>query len=191
MPFVQEVQAALDKSAGRMDKTIEHFNSEMGNIRAGRANPQILNKVTVNYYGTQTPITQMANISVTDARTLAISVWDQSAVKDVVKAILASDIGITPNDDGKVIRLIFPQPTEERRKELVKGIKKTTEDCKIAIRNERRDIMEVVKKLQKDSVISEDELKTVEKEVQTKLLDKYIAMLDKLSAAKEKEILEV
>ncbi len=191
MPYKPQVQEALDKTAAKMERTVEHFNSEMGNVRAGRANPQILNKVTVNYYGTATPVTQMANISVPDARTLAISVWDQSAVKDVVKALLASDIGITPNDDGKVIRLVFPQLTEERRKDLVKNIKKTNEDCKVAIRNERRDLMETLKKLQKDSVISEDEFKTVEKDVQSKLLDKYIATLDKLLAAKEKEILEV
>lgn len=191
MAYKPQVQEAIDKCTAKMEKTIDYFKAEMGNVRAGRANPQILSKVIVNYYGTPTPITQMANISVPDARTLAISVWDQSAVKEVIKAIMASDIGITPNDDGKVIRLVFPQPTEERRKELVKGVKKTNEECKIAIRNERRDLMEAVKKLQKDSVISEDELKTVEKDVQVKLLDKYIASLDKLLAEKEKEILEV
>lgn len=191
MAYKPQVQEAIDKCTAKMEKTIDYFKAEMGNVRAGRANPQILSKVIVNYYGTPTPITQMANIGVPDARTLAISVWDQSAVKDVIKAIMASDIGITPNDDGKVIRLVFPQPTEERRKELVKGVKKTNEECKIAIRNERRDLMEAVKKLQKDSVISEDELKTVEKDVQVKLLDKYIASLDKLLAEKEKEILEV
>ena len=185
-----QIQETLDKCTARMEKTVEHFKGEMANIRAGRANPQILNKVTVDYYGTPTPITQMANVSVPDARTLAISVWDQSAVKNVVKALLASDIGITPNDDGKVIRLAFPQLTEERRKELVKAVKKINEDSKVAIRNERRDLMESLKKLEKDGVISEDELKASEKDVH-KLLDKYIEALDKVLSDKEKEILEV
>ena len=185
-----QIQEALDKCAQRMEKTLEFFKAEMANVRAGRANPQILNKVTVNYYGTPTPLNQMANISVPDARTLAISVWDQSAVKDVIKGIMASDIGITPNDDGKIIRLAFPQLTEERRRDLVKNIKKTNEESKVAIRNERRDLMEALKKIQKDGAISEDELKASEKDVQ-KLLDKYIAALDGALATKENEILEV
>ena len=185
-----QIQEAIDKCTARMEKSVEFFKAEMGNVRAGRANPQILNKISVTCYGTPTPLTQIANISVPEARTLAIKLWDKSLVKDTIKAIMASDIGITPSDDGSVIRLAFPQLTEERRKDLVKLIKKTNEESKIAVRNERRDLMEAIKKLQKDSVISEDELKASEKDVQ-KLLDKYIALLDKALADKEKEILEV
>jgi ribosome recycling factor len=173
-----------------MEKSVEFFKSEMAAVRAGRANPQILNKITVNYYGTPTPLTQMANISVPEARVLTISVWDQSALKDVTKALQASDLGITPVDDGRIIRLVFPQLTEDRRKDLVKQSKKTCEDSKVAIRNERRDAMELIKKLKKDGVITEDELSLYEKDIQ-KLLEKYSANLDKILADKEKEILEV
>ena len=185
-----QVTEIINKVAPKMEKTAEFFKTELAGIRAGRANPQLLNKITVNYYGTPTPLTQMANISVPEARLLTISVWDQSAVKDVVKAILASDLGITPSDDGKIIRLAFPQLTEERRKELVKQIKKLSEDAKVALRNERRDALEVIKRLKKDSAVTEDELAASEKEMQ-KILDKHIVSVDKILADKEKEILSV
>ncbi|GHU99393.1 ribosome-recycling factor [Clostridia bacterium] len=190
MPNNPQVTEIINKAAAKMEKSVEFFKTEMNNVRAGRANPKVLDKITVNYYGTPTPLTQMANISVPEARVLAISVWDQSAVKEVTKAILASDLGITPADDGRIIRLAFPQLTEDRRKDLVKQAKKTCEDSKVALRNERRDAMELVKKLKKDGVITEDELSLYEKDVQ-KLLDKYSVNLDKILADKEKEILEV
>jgi len=185
-----EVKEIVDKTTVKMEKSVEFFKSEMGSIRAGRANPQLLNKITVDYYGTPTPITQMANISVPEARILLISVWDQSAVKNVSKAIMASDLGIMPADDGKVIRLVFPQLTEERRKDLVKTARRSCEESKVALRNERRDAIENVKKLQKTSAITEDDLAQQEKEIQ-KLLEKYSTALDKALADKEKEILEV
>jgi ribosome recycling factor len=144
----------------------------------------------VDYYGTPTPLNQMANISVPEARLITISLWDASALKNVTKAIMASDLGITPTDDGKIIRLAFPQLTEERRKDLVKSVKKTAEEFKVGIRNERRDILEVFKKLKKDAGMTEDELATQEKEVQ-KATDKYIAALEKVLADKEKEILDI
>ncbi|MDR1094217.1 MAG: ribosome recycling factor [Clostridiales bacterium] len=190
MPTNPQATEIIGKATVKMEKSVEFFKTEMGNIRAGRANPQILNKITVNYYGTPTPIAQMANISVPEARVLAISVWDASALKEVNKAILASDLGINPTDDGKTIRLVFPQLTEDRRKELAKQTKKICEDSKIALRNERRDAIELIKKLKKDGAITEDELVLYEKDVQ-KLLEKYSANLDKLLADKEKEIFEV
>ena len=174
----------------KLDKVVAHFQSEMNNTRAGRANPPVLDKIVVDYYGMPTPLHQMANIGVPDARTLAISLWDTSALKDVTKAILASDLGITPSDDGKVIRLVFPQLTEERRKELVKQIKRVAEDSKVAVRNERRDCIETVKKGKKDSLVTEDELATAEKDVQ-KIVDKYIANIDSILSAKEKDLLAV
>ncbi len=185
-----QVQTEYDKYEGKLSKALDHFRSEMVAVRAGRANPQILNKIVVDYYGTPTPLSQMANITVPEARMLMISLWDVSMVKAVSKAIAASDIGINPSDDGKVIRLVFPQLTEERRKELVKQIKKTCEDTKVVLRNERRDMIEALKKLKKDSVITEDEQASVEKDVQ-KTLDKAIEEAEKVLKAKEAEILEV
>lgn len=190
MVDVAEVKSLFEKLESKMVKSVDFFKEELGTVRAGRANPQILNKVMVNYYGTMTPISQMANISVPEARLLTISVWDQSALKDVTKAILASDIGITPSDDGKVIRLVFPQLTEERRRELVKQIKKSTEDAKVTIRNERRDAIEVLKRYKKDNILTEDDLADCEKDAQ-KLTDKFILEIERLFAEKEKEILEV
>ena len=159
-------------------------------IRAGRANPQILNKIAVDYYGTLTPLSQMATITVPEARMLVISLYDVSMLKEVVKAINASDIGINPTDDGKTIRLVFPQLTEERRKDLTKQVKRISEDTKVVLRNERRDIMDSLKKLKKDSVITEDEVASYEKDVQ-KSLDKFIESVDKLLKDKESEILEI
>ena len=169
-----------------LDKALTHQNNEYIVIRAGRANPHILDKIFIDYYGVPTPIKQMANISVQEARILCISVWDASQIKNVSKAIAASDIGITPSDDGKVIRLVFPQLNEE----IVKQIKKIAEDSKIAMRGARRDIMDALKSLKKDGELSEDECAGLEGDVQ-KLLDKYVDKVDDAFSAKEKEILEV
>ena len=173
-----------------MEKAVKHYEGELNNVRAGRANPHILDKIVIDYYGTMTPINHVANISVPEARQLAISPWDVSNVKPIVKAILASDIGITPTDDGKIIRLNFPMLTEERRRELVKSTKKLVEDTKVICRNARRDAIDGIKKLKKDSEITEDESATYEKEVQ-KRLDEVSAKIDKLMEVKEKEIMQV
>lgn len=188
--YLPQVQTEYDKYEARLGKALDHFKGEMISVRAGRANPQILNKIVVDYYGTPTPLNQMANISVPEARVLTISLWDVSMVKAVSKAIAASDIGINPSDDGKIIRLVFPQLTEERRKELGKQIKKTCEDTKVVLRNERRDMIEALKRLKKDNVITEDEQASIEKDVQ-KTLDRYIDEAEKVLKAKEAEILEV
>ena len=172
----------------RMKKTISVYEENLSEIRAGRANPAILNKLTVEYYGTATPINQVAGISVPEARLIVIQPWDVSVLKDIEKAILASDIGITPNNDGKVIRLNFPELNEERRKELVKDIKKMGEEAKVAVRQVRRDGLDEFKKQQKDSLITEDDLKQAEDQVQ-KLTDKYVEEIDKLTDAKEKEVM--
>ena len=185
-----QVKEEFDKYEEKLNKAIEYLRGEFLTIRAGRANPQILNKITVDYYGQPTTIPNMANITVPEARMLVISLWDVSMVKKVVSAIQASDIGITPSDDGKVIRLVFPQLTEERRKELTKQTKKLSEDCKVTLRNERRDIMDVLKKFKKDSIITEDEEKTYGAEVQ-KTLDKYTADVDSMLKSKDAEILEI
>lgn len=185
-----QVKEEFDNYELQLEKGLEYLRGEFLTIRAGRANPQILNKVTVDYYGTPTPLSSMANITVPEARMLVISLWDASMVKETVKAIMASDIGITPTDDGKVIRLVFPQLTEERRKELTKQIKKIAEDSKVTLRNERRDMMDILKKFKKDNIITEDEEKTYGAEVQ-KSLDSYIAKIDALLKDKEAEILEI
>ena len=174
----------------RMKKTVSVYEENLSEIRAGRANPAILNKISVEYYGVQTPINQVAGISVPEARVIVIQPWDISILKEIEKAILASDIGLNPNNDGKVIRLNFPELTEERRKELVKDIKKIAEEAKVAIRSIRRDGMEEVKAKQKNSEITEDEKVSKEEEIQ-KLTDKYIAEIDKILGNKEKEILNV
>ena len=174
----------------RMDKTIEVFKQSLSEVRAGRANPAILNKVSVEYYGTPTPINQVAGISVPEARLIVIQPWDASILKEIEKAILASDIGINPNNDGKVIRLNFPELTEERRKELVKDIKKMAEESKVAVRAVRRDGIDKAKVMQKNSEITEDDLRTAEDTIQ-KLTDKKIEEIDKVLADKEKEILTV
>lgn len=172
----------------RMKKTISVYDENLSEIRAGRANPAILNKLTVEYYGTATPINQVAGISVPEARLIVIQPWDGSVLKEIERAILASDIGITPNNDGKVIRLNFPELNEERRKELVKDIKKMGEEAKVAVRQVRRDGLDEFKKQQKDSLITEDDLKQAEDQVQ-KLTDKYVEEIDKLTDAKEKEVM--
>lgn len=173
-----------------MEKKIDWLKSEFLTIRAGRANPHMLDKILVNYYGTMTPINQMANIAVPEARMITITPWDMSQVKEVTKAIQNSDLGINPSDDGRMIRLVFPMPTEERRKELVKTIRKIAEDARVGIRNERRDTLDVFKKMEKNKEITQDEYSAIEKEVQN-LTNKYVGIIDKVSNDKEKEILEI
>ena len=174
----------------RMQKTISVLEGNLAEIRAGRANPAILNKINVDYYGTSTPINQVAGISVPEARLIVIQPWDMSVLKEIERAILASDIGITPNNDGKVIRLAFPELNEERRKELAKDIRKMGEDAKVAIRNARRDGIDEARRLEKDSEMTEDELKQAEDKIQ-KLTDKYVEEIDQLVANKEKEIMTI
>ncbi len=174
----------------KMKKTISVYQEDLSEIRAGRANPAILNKINISYYGVPTPINQVAGISVPEARMIVIQPWDVSVLKEIEKAILASDIGINPNNDGKVIRLNFPELTEERRKELVKDIKKIAEESKVSIRSIRREGMDMVKNLNKTSQITEDELERDEDAIQ-KLTDKYIDQIDKILADKEKEVMSV
>ena len=174
----------------RMEKSIGAFKEKLSEIRAGRANPAILNKVKIDYYGTPTPINQVAGVSVPEARLIVIQPWDVSVLKDIEKAILASDIGLNPNNDGKVIRLAFPELTEERRKELAKEIRKIAEEAKVSIRAIRRDGIDEAKAKQKNREITEDELKSAETEIQ-KITDKYIDEIDKILADKEKEIMSV
>ncbi|MCI8355715.1 MAG: ribosome recycling factor [Lachnospiraceae bacterium] len=172
----------------KMKKTCEHLSSDYLGIRAGRANPHVLDKLRVNYYGTPTPIQQVGNITIPEARMIQIAPWEKSLIKDIEKAILASDIGITPSNDGAVIRLVFPELTEERRKDLVKEVKKKAEECKVAVRNIRRDGNDAFKKIAKE--ISEDEVKQLEDELQ-KMTDKFIKDVDKMMEEKSKEILTV
>ncbi len=174
----------------KMNKTISVFEENLSEIRAGRANPAILNKITVDYYGVPTPINQVAGISVPEARTILIQPWDASILKEIEKAILKSDIGINPNNDGKSIRLNFPELNEERRKELVKDIRKLAEDAKVAIRAIRRDAIDEAKAMQKKSEITEDDLKNEENEIQ-KLTDKKVEEVDALLDKKEKEIINI
>ncbi len=173
----------------KMKKTIEHLASEYATIRAGRANPHVLDKIKVDYYGTPTPIQQVGNISVPEARMIQIAPWEKSLIKEIEKAIMMSDVGITPSNDGQIIRLVFPELTEDRRKELVKDVKKKGEECKVAIRNIRREGNDAFKKLLK-SDISEDEIKDLEDELQ-KLTDKAVKEVDHLVEEKSKEILTV
>ena len=174
----------------KMTKTVENLEGEYATIRAGRANPNILNKIKVEYYGVPTPMQQLANITVPEARTLMIAPWEPSLVKAIEKAILNSDLGLTPNNDGKNIILNFPELTEERRKEIVKDIKKKGENAKVAIRNIRRDANDAIKKMEKAGDISEDELKTNEDKIQ-KMTVKYVGLIDKAIEKKSTEILTV
>ena len=180
----------LTQFEDKMTKTLENLESEYTSIRAGRANPNILNKIKVEYYGVPTPMQQLANITVPEARTLMIAPWEPSLVKAIEKAILNSDLGITPNNDGKNIILNFPELTEDRRKELVKDIKKKGEQAKVAIRNIRRDANDGFKKQLKANEISEDEQKDNEDKIQ-KLIDKYVGLIDKAVEAKSNEIMTV
>ena len=184
---VEELMLTLED---KLDKTASVLREEYANIRAGRANPHILDKIQVDYYGTMSPINQVGNISVADAKCLVISPWDTSLLKGIEKAILQSNIGLTPTNDGKVIRLIFPDLTEERRRELAKQIKALSEDAKVAARNVRREAMDALKKMKTAKEISEDECASQEKEVE-KIVSKYMEQIDKHTADKEKEIMSV
>ncbi|MDO5382442.1 MAG: ribosome recycling factor [Eubacteriales bacterium] len=174
----------------KMQKSVESLKEDFTTIRAGRANPHILDKIRVDYYGTPTPLQQVANISVPEARMIQIQPWEANLIKEIEKAILVSDLGITPNNDGKAIRLIFPELTEERRKELAKDVKKKGDNAKVAVRNVRRDANDQIKKQNKAGEISDDEAKNAEDEIQ-KLTDKYVAAIDKAIEEKSEEILTV
>lgn len=174
----------------KMEKSLDNLSAEFSAIRAGRANPHILDKLRVDYYGSPTPIQQVANVTVPEARSILITPWEASLVKEIEKAIINSDLGVMPNNDGKSVRINFPELTEERRKELVKDVKKKGESAKVAIHNIRRDANDAFKKQNKANEISEDELKNLEDKVQ-KLTDKYIAEIDKAIDVKSKEILTV
>lgn len=187
---IMEVELVFEELNTRSEKSITAMKNELAAMKAGRANVRILDKILVDYYGTPTPINQMANITVPEARVLAISVWDASAIKNVEKAILASNIGITPINDGKLIRLIFPELTEERRRQLVKEVKTLGENTKVAIRNIRRDAIEDLRSLKKNSIITEDDHDKFEKDVE-KAVNGFIAEIDKMMADKEKEIMSV
>ena len=174
----------------KMDKTLDVLADNFGAVRAGRANAKVLDRISVEYYGSETPLNGVATISSPDARTLVIQPWDTKLLKDIQKAIQCSDLGINPQNDGRVIRLVFPQLTEERRKELTKQVKKYAEDAKVAMRNIRRDGMDYVKKLKKNSEITEDDQKKAEKDLQD-MLDKFIKKVDDATAAKEKELMAI
>ena len=174
----------------RMDKTMEHLGEEFDAVRAGRANPKVLDRISVEYYGSETPLNGVATISSPDARTLVIQPWDGKLLKDIQKAIQVSDLGINPQNDGRVIRLVFPQLTEERRKDLTKQVKKYGEEAKVAVRNIRREAIDKFKKQQKASEITEDDYKTVEKDIQ-KLTDDYIKEVEGIADKKEKELFEI
>mgnify|MGYP004644654437 FL=1 len=187
---IEEVDFLFETFDEENLKTYENYRTELQGIRAGRANPHILDKVEVEYYGTMTPLNQMANVTIAEARVLVVSVWDKSALKNVEKAILAANVGITPNNDGTVIRLVFPEVTEERRRALVKDIKQGAEETKIVLRNHRRDINEELKKLKKDSAITEDDLTNFLEEVD-KRLAKEIEKVEETAKKKEDEVMSV
>ena len=180
----------IDNAVEKMGKTNSVYQEELRSIRAGRANPQLLERITVDYYGVQTPLTQMGNITAPEPRMLVINLWDQKSIPLVEKAILKSDLGLNPSNDGKIIRLVIPELNEERRKELTKLVRKNAEEAKVAIRSIRRDAMEQFKKLEKDSKITEDDRKQAEKKMQDKT-DEAIKGIDALCAEKEKEIMAV
>ena len=184
------MQTQIKKASESMDRRVAHMQQEFSEIRAGRANPGVLDKVKVDYYGAPTPVNQLAAVSVTEARTLTVQPWDISVLRQIEKAILTSDIGINPQNDGKVIRLVFPPLTEDRRKEIVKDIVKITEATKVQVRNVRRDLIDKLKAMKKSVELTEDDLKQGEKKAQ-ELTDKVIKNIDVLSAAKQKEILEM
>ena len=186
----EEVDLYLAEFDENLSKTVNYYADELLQFRAGRANPKLIERITVDYYGTMTPLSQMSTISVPEARMIMISVWDISQLRNVCKAIEAANLGLNPSDDGRVIRLIFPALTEERRKELVREINKLTENTKVTCRNFRRDVLDEFKKMKKDSSITEDEMDLLEKEVQ-KRLDATVAKLDTMQANKEKEIMEI
>lgn len=184
------MDSKLEQFNSKMGKTLDTLREEYSTIRAGRANPHLLDKIRVDYYGQPSPLQGVANISVPEARVIQIQPWESKLIKEIEKAIITSDLGLTPSNDGKVIRLVFPELTEERRRDLVKDVKKKAENAKVAIRNIRRDANDMLKKMNKASEISEDELKLQENEIQ-QLTDKFIAEIDKAMDAKSKEILTV
>ncbi|MCQ2523313.1 MAG: ribosome recycling factor [Lachnospiraceae bacterium] len=183
------MDSRVEQYQEKMQKAFDFMTSEFATIRAGRANPHVLDKVRVDYYGTPTPVAQVGNITVPEPRIIQIAPWEKSLIKDIEKAIMSSEVGITPSNDGSVIRLVFPELTEERRKELVKDVKKKGEDCKVAIRNIRRDGNDAFKKLAKTDV-SEDEIKKLEDELQ-KMTDKFIKEIDSACEEKSTDILKV
>jgi ribosome recycling factor len=184
------MDTVFEKTTTKMEKCLDSLERDFQTIRAGRANPNVLNNITVEYYGTPTPLNQMAAISVPEPRMLTIQPWDASTLKDIEKAISTSDIGINPQNDGKMIRLSFPQLTEEHRKTLVKDVSKRGEDAKVAIRNVRRDSMDAIKKLKKDNEITEDDQKDGEKKLQD-ITDKYVKQVEEMTKKKEEEVLSI
>lgn len=186
----EEIQSLIESSKGDMEKAINFLKGEYQSLRAGRANPHILDKVLVDYYGTMTPINQMANISIPEARVLAINLWDASQLQNVSKAIQQADLGVSPMDDGKIIRLIFPILTEERRREIVKTVKSLAENAKISLRSVRRDCLDLFKQMKRDGELSEDELTGIEKDIQ-RLVDGYNSQIETLASIKEKEVMSV
>ncbi len=188
--YTEEIQLYFEAYEDGLKKAVDHLADEYLQIRAGRANPKIVERVMVDYYGTMTPLNQMSTISVPEARMVTISLWDISQMKAVTKAIMEANLGVTPSDDGRMIRLIFPQLTEERRREIAKDVSKLAEVTKVTCRNERRDILDELKKMKKDNSISEDEYATLEKDVQ-KLLDERIALIEKMQKEKEKDVMSL
>lgn len=186
----EQFEMLMMETMEKSDKTVSVLNSEYVTIRAGRANPHILDKVLVDYYGTPTPINQVGNLSVQDGRCLVIAPWDASMLKVIEKQLLAENLGITPSNDGKVIRLVFPALTEERRREIVKQVKKMAEDAKVAVRNVRRDAMDALKKMKNNKELSEDEHATCEKDVD-KVISEAVEKIDKLAQEKEKDVMSV
>jgi len=174
----------------KMKKSISSFEADLNSIRAGRANPHVLDRISVQYYGADTPLNQVGNITIPEARIIQIQPWDSSVLKDIEKAIAASDLGINPSNDGKVIRLVFPELTEDRRKSLTKDVKKKGEDTKVAVRNVRREGMDTFKKMNKKNEMTEDEVAIAEEELQ-KITDKYVSLVDKIVEAKNKDILSI
>lgn len=188
--YSEEVEMYLDELKNNLEKALNHMQDEFLQIRAGRANPKIIERIMVDYYGTMTPINQMATISVPEARMIIVSAWDISMVKAMSKAIESANLGLNPSDDGRTIRLIFPQLTEERRKELCKDVSKLSEQTKVTCRNERRDAIDAFRTMKKNGELTEDELSDLEKEVQ-KTLDSYVNKIEDLTDKKEKEIMEI
>lgn len=184
------INDVLNEAEDKMKKTIEVLRKDLGSVRAGRANPAMLEKISVDYYGTPTPVNQLANVSVPEPRMLIIQPWDKSSIKDIEKAILKSDLGITPSNDGVVIRLMIPQLTADRRTEIAKTVKKKAEEARVAVRNVRRELIDDIKQIEKDKLASEDDAKKGQEKAQ-KLTDKYIKEIDDLLEKKEKEIMEV
>lgn len=180
----------IKSAEDRLNKTLDALKKDYGTLRAGRAAPSLLDKVMVDYYGTATPVNQIANVTIPEPRMIMIKPYDKSSLKEIEKAIQKSDLGLTPNNDGTAIRLTVPQPTQERRKELVKIVSKKSEEAKVAMRNIRRDANEAIKKLEKSKEITEDDRKEAQEKMQ-KLLDKFIKLVDNIKAAKEKEVMEV